>query len=153
LIVDVWRLPRHTGHSLVRHANGGSWRLLPLSSGTRVTESSLVLSLAELSQQQGARAGGRACRDLKAISSHQGRSTIKLMKLAHGTVVSGKVVLDDDSLPDGANVYVFAPRSVGPARLAPDELAELEAALAEEAAGETVSGDEFLKELRTQVER
>ena len=75
------------------------------------------------------------------------------MKLAHGTVVSGKVVLDDASLPDGANVYVFAPRAVGPAHLLPDELAEVEAALAEEAAGQTVSGDEFLKELRTPVER
>ena len=75
------------------------------------------------------------------------------MKLSRGTVVSGKVVLDDDSLPEGANVYVFAPRGIGPAHLSTDELAEVEAALAEEAAGETISGDEFLKELRTSVLR
>jgi len=75
------------------------------------------------------------------------------MKLAHGTVVSGKVILDDASLPEGADVYVFAPRAAGVAHLLPDELAEVEAGLAEEAARETVSGDEFLKELRSPVKR
>jgi len=78
---------------------------------------------------------------------------MKAMKLAHGTVVSGKVILDDASLPEGADVYVFAPRAAGVAHLLPDELAEVEAGLAEEAAGKTVSGDEFLKELRSPVER
>ena len=75
------------------------------------------------------------------------------MKLAHGTIVSGKVVLDDASLPEGTNVYVFSPRARGPALLLSDELGEVEAGLAEEAAGETVSGDEFMKELRSPVER
>ena len=49
------------------------------------------------------------------------------MRVTHGTVVSGQVVLDDPS---------------------PDELAELEAGIAEADRGETISGDEFFARLR-----
>lgn len=53
------------------------------------------------------------------------------MKVAHGTVVAGKVVLDDSSLPEGAKVYVLSGESGQQVSLSADELAELEAGLAE----------------------
>ena len=86
-----------------------------------------------------------ACRAAKRHAGHRVRQP--------WTVLSGKVVLDDASLLEGADVYVFAPRAAGVAHLLPDEVAEVEAGLAEEAARETVSGDEFLKELRSPVKR
>jgi hypothetical protein len=70
------------------------------------------------------------------------------MRVAHGTVVSGKVVLDDSSLPEGAKVYVLTGESGQPARLSADELAELEAGLAEADRGETISGQELFERLR-----
>lgn len=71
------------------------------------------------------------------------------MRLAHGTVISGKVVLDEPSLPDGADVYVLSRESdEQPVRLSPDELAELEAGLAEADRGETISGEQFFKQLK-----
>ena len=70
------------------------------------------------------------------------------MRVAHGTVVSGKVVLDDSSLPEGAEVYVLSRSPGEPASLSADELAELEAGLAEADRGETISGEELFEQLR-----
>lgn len=70
------------------------------------------------------------------------------MRVAHGTVVSGKVVLDDASLPEGAKVYVLSGESGHPISLSADELAELEAGLAEADRGETISGQELFDQLR-----
>lgn len=70
------------------------------------------------------------------------------MRVAHGTVVSGKVVLDNTSLPEGAEVYVLSRESGVPVSLSADELAELEAGLAEADRGETITGEELLQQLR-----
>ena len=70
------------------------------------------------------------------------------MRVAHGTVVSGKVVLDDPSLPEGAEVFVLSRDPGQPVRLSPDELAELEAGLAELDSGESISGEQLFVQLR-----
>ena len=69
------------------------------------------------------------------------------MRIAHGTVVAGKVVLDEPSLPDGADVYVLAREPGAPVHIHADELAELEAGLAEPDRSDTVSGGEFFQQL------
>ena len=69
------------------------------------------------------------------------------MRFAHGTVVSGKVGLDESSLPEGAEVYVLSRDPGDPVRLSADELAELEAGLAEADCGETISGKELFERL------
>ena len=70
------------------------------------------------------------------------------MRVATGTVVSGKVVLDDAAIADGTDVYVLT-RDVDEApALSPDELAELEAGIAETDRGDMISGEEFFRHLR-----
>ena len=49
------------------------------------------------------------------------------MRVATGTVISGKVVLDDSGIADGTNVYVLTKDAEETPRLSPQELAELEA--------------------------
>ena len=70
------------------------------------------------------------------------------MRLAHGTIVAGKVVLDEPTVADGTDVYVLLKEADGPAGLIPEELAELEAGIAEADRGETISGEEFFARLR-----
>lgn len=70
------------------------------------------------------------------------------MRVARGTIVSGKVVLDDSSLPEGAKVYVLSGEPEQLSSLSADELAELEAGLAEANRGETTSGKELFEQLR-----
>lgn len=70
------------------------------------------------------------------------------MRVAHGTVVSGKVVLDEASLPEGADVYVLSHEPDQPVHLSPEELSELEAGLAEADRGETITGEELFDQLR-----
>jgi hypothetical protein len=70
------------------------------------------------------------------------------MRVAHGTVVSGKVVFDDPSLPEGTDVYVLSREPGEPVRLSPSELAELEAGIAEADRGETITGEELFERLR-----
>ncbi len=70
------------------------------------------------------------------------------MRVATGTVVSGKVVLDDAAIADGTDVYVLT-RGVDETRaMSPEELAELEAGIAEADRGDMISGEEFFKHLR-----
>lgn len=70
------------------------------------------------------------------------------MRVTTGTVVAGKVVLDDSSLTDGTNVVVVSREHEEDVRLSPDELAELEAGIAEADRGDTISGEELFARLR-----
>jgi hypothetical protein len=70
------------------------------------------------------------------------------MRVTTGTVVAGKVVLDDPSISDGTDVLVVTRERERTVRLSPEELAELEAGMAEADRGETVSGDELFASLR-----
>jgi predicted transcriptional regulator len=70
------------------------------------------------------------------------------MRVATGTVVSGKVVLDDPSLADGTKVLIVTRDREIAVRLSPEELAELEAGIAEADRGETISGEELFARLR-----
>jgi hypothetical protein len=70
------------------------------------------------------------------------------MRVVTGTVISGKVVLDDASFSDGTNVFVVTGDREGDIRLSAEELAELEAGLAEADRGETISGEELVAGLR-----
>jgi len=70
------------------------------------------------------------------------------MRVTTGTVVAGKVVLDDPSLTDGTDVLVVTREPAQTVRLSPEELAELEAGIAEADRSETISGDELFERLR-----
>jgi hypothetical protein len=70
------------------------------------------------------------------------------MRVAAGTVISGKVVLDDGALTEGSAVLVVTREPEEEIRLSPEELAELEAGLAESDRGETVTGEELFTRLR-----
>jgi hypothetical protein len=69
------------------------------------------------------------------------------MKLATGTVVEGKVVVDGPRLPEGAVVAVLA-RDEESFDLPADLEPEIDAALAEVERGELLSLDEVLRRLR-----
>lgn len=70
------------------------------------------------------------------------------MRIATGTVVSGRVVFNDPAIADGTDVYVLT-RDIDEApRLSSEELAELEAGIAEADRGDMISGEEFLGHLR-----
>jgi hypothetical protein len=70
------------------------------------------------------------------------------MRVTTGTVVAGKVVLDDPSLTDGTVVLVVTREPEQTVRLLPEELAELEAGIAEADRGELISGNELFERLR-----
>jgi hypothetical protein len=70
------------------------------------------------------------------------------MRLAHGTIIAGKVVLDEPTFADGTDVYVLSKEGAGSPRLAPAELAELEAGIGEADRGETITGEELFERLR-----
>lgn len=70
------------------------------------------------------------------------------MRVATGTVISGKVILDESVIADGTDVYVLTRDTDDTPKLSPDELAELEAGLAEVDRGDMISGEEFFKHLR-----
>lgn len=70
------------------------------------------------------------------------------MRAATGTVVSGKVILDDAAIADGTDVYVLTSDAGEMPALSPGELAELEAGIAEVDRGDLISGEEFFKHLR-----
>jgi predicted transcriptional regulator len=69
------------------------------------------------------------------------------MRVASGTVVSGRVVIDDAEFIDGTEVVVISREQEAAVHLSPDELAELEAGIAEADRGETISGDELFARL------
>ena len=70
------------------------------------------------------------------------------MKIVTGTVVDGKIVVDDPELEDGTAVFVVTRERDDGVRLSPEERAELEAGIAEADRGELIPGDEFFARLR-----
>ena len=70
------------------------------------------------------------------------------MKIATGTVVDRKIVVDDPALKDGTDVFILTRESEDDVRLSPEELAELEAGIAEADRGEMIPGQEFFARLR-----
>lgn len=70
------------------------------------------------------------------------------MRVATGTVISGRIVLDEAEIADGTSVVVVTREQEVDVQLSPEELAELEAGLAEADRGDTIPGDEFFARLR-----
>lgn len=70
------------------------------------------------------------------------------MKLATGTVVEGKVVIDGDPLPEGSVVTILARDSDEAFTVPPDLEQELDESLAQAARGETIPVEEAIRRLR-----
>ena len=70
------------------------------------------------------------------------------MKLATGTVVGGKIVLEGQPFPEGMVVTVLAKESGDTFEVPADLEAELIESLAEADRGETITADELLQRLR-----
>lgn len=70
------------------------------------------------------------------------------MKLATGTVVQGKVVLEGSSLPDGAVVTVLALAENESFDIPPELEAELDESIAQASRGEAIPVGEVLARLR-----
>lgn len=71
------------------------------------------------------------------------------MLLAHGKVVDGKIVVEDTSLDEGAEVVVLArEHDEADFKLTPQQKAELLESIAQADRGETVDGFELLDKLR-----
>jgi len=70
------------------------------------------------------------------------------MKVATGTVVDGKVVVEGESLAEGTKVTVVLREEEESFDLTPEEEAELLASIDEIERGEYVSADELLERLR-----
>jgi len=70
------------------------------------------------------------------------------MQVIKGTVVEGKIVLNQGSLPEGAEVGVFVAQQEGSVRLSPLLQQELEDALDEADREDGISAEELFAELR-----
>lgn len=70
------------------------------------------------------------------------------MQVVKGTVIEGKIVLNQGSLPEGAEVGVFVARQEGTVRLSPVLQRELEEALDEADREDGISAEELFAELR-----
>ena len=70
------------------------------------------------------------------------------MKVATGTVVDGKVVVEGEPLEEGAKVTVVLRESEEYFDLTPEQEAELLASIDEIERGEYITGDELLERLR-----
>jgi hypothetical protein len=70
------------------------------------------------------------------------------MKVATGTVINGKIVVDDSEFVDGTDVFILTREREEEVRLSSEELAELEAGIAEADRGEMIPGAEFFTRLR-----
>jgi len=69
------------------------------------------------------------------------------MRVSVGRVVSGKVVVEGESLPEGAAVTVLAPEPDESFELSAEEEGELLAALQEANAGRVADGADVLREI------
>jgi hypothetical protein len=69
------------------------------------------------------------------------------MKILTGTVENGRVVVDDESLPEGSKVTILAPEGAQHFSVTPKEKALLRESLAEAERGQLLSSDELLREL------
>ena len=70
------------------------------------------------------------------------------MKVATGTVVAGRVVVEGPALPEGSKVTVLFAEDAETFALGPDDEAALLEAIREADDGALVSGDELLASLR-----
>jgi len=70
------------------------------------------------------------------------------MKVATGTVVAGRIVLEDAALPEGSKVTVLFADDTESFELSPDDEAALLEAIREADHGAVVSGDDVLASLR-----
>ena len=69
------------------------------------------------------------------------------MRIAKGTVVDGKIVVNDSEFKDGTDVFILTREREGSVRLSPEEHVELEAGIAEADRGDLVPGEEFFARL------
>jgi len=70
------------------------------------------------------------------------------MKVATGTVIDGKVVVEGETLAEGTKVTVVVREDEEFFELTPEEEAELLASIAEIERGEYITGEELLERLR-----
>ena len=70
-----------------------------------------------------------------------------IMKIATGTVVAGKILVEGIELPEGLTVTVLTPEPDEEIRLTAEEETELLEAIAEADRGETVSAEELCARL------
>ena len=70
------------------------------------------------------------------------------MKVATGTVVDGKVVVEGETLPEGSTVTVLLREDDEAFELTPEEEDELLESISEIERGEFVSGEQVLERLR-----
>ncbi len=70
------------------------------------------------------------------------------MRISTGTVISGKVVLNDSGIADGTDVYVVTRENDGAVVLSPEECTELDIGIAEADRGELIPGTVFFEQLR-----
>jgi hypothetical protein len=70
------------------------------------------------------------------------------MKIATGTVVDGKVVVDGETLAEGATVTVLLRDDEEAFDLTPEEEEELLESIAQIERGEFISGEQLLERLR-----
>ena len=70
------------------------------------------------------------------------------MKLATGTVVEGKVVIDGDALPEGTVVTVLAPEGDEIFDVPPELEHELDESLEQAARGQTIPVAEAIRQMR-----
>jgi hypothetical protein len=71
-----------------------------------------------------------------------------LMKIATGTIVNGKVAVNDPEFTEGTDVFILTREREDDVHLSPEELAELEAGIAEADRGDMIPGAEFFARLR-----
>ena len=70
------------------------------------------------------------------------------MKVATGTVVDGKVIVEGESLTDGTKVTVVLREDEESFDLTPEQEQELLASIEEIERGDYITGDELLERLR-----
>ncbi len=73
------------------------------------------------------------------------------MKVATGKTVSGRIVIEGESLQEGCTVTVLAPEPDEAFVLNAEAEASLLAAMAETDRGETITGEELMNRLRDGV--
>lgn len=70
------------------------------------------------------------------------------MRVATGTVVSGKIVVEGEPFPEGSSVTILALEESESFELGPQEEEALLASIAEAEAGNVIDGEQFLRDLR-----
>jgi len=70
------------------------------------------------------------------------------MKIASGTVVDGKIVVEGETLAEGSTVGVLLREDEETFELTPEEEEELLASISEIERGEFVTGEQLLERLR-----